>query len=192
MTDIALSAHISTNQLRSCRSADIARHVPLSRDHDKYRRQLRHLGITPRTARRADRGVKVKCASCPSSWIAHEQAAHLPRVVGQAGQTAPGNHARARGRRRRRALDDHVQPGAVYPRPARRALPGGRFRRVRVRPGRLDHDGCVPVRPGVAARQRCVRGWAVRRCARHPAHVHHPRERFEAAHRPAWADLRPL
>ena len=35
--------------------------------------------------------------------------------------------------------------------PACRTLPGGRFRRVRVRPGRLDHDGCVPVRPGVAA-----------------------------------------
>ncbi len=74
--------------------------------------------------------------------IAHGQAAHLPRLVGQAGQTAPGDHARARGRRRRRALDDHVQPRAVHPRPARRALPGGRFRRVRVRPGRLDRDGC--------------------------------------------------
>ena len=36
----------------------------------------------------------VACALCPSSWIAHEQAAHLPRVVGQAGQTAPGDHAR--------------------------------------------------------------------------------------------------
>src|SRR2546421_9743318 len=124
--------------------------------------------------------------------MADEQAAHLPRVVGQAGQTAPGDHARARGRRRRRALDNHVQPGAVHSRPARRALPGGRFRRVRVRPGRLDHDGCVPSRPGVAARQRGVRGRAVRRCARHPAHVHPPRERFEAAERPARTDLSPL
>ena len=31
-----------------------------------------------------------------------------------------------------------IQPGQVHPRPPRRALPGGRFRRVRVRPGRLD------------------------------------------------------
>jgi Predicted nucleotide-binding protein containing TIR-like domain len=38
-----------------------------------------------------------------------------------------------------------------------------------------------PVRPGVAARQRGVRGGAVRWRARHPAHVHHPRERFEVA-----------
>src|SRR5918999_5185255 len=124
--------------------------------------------------------------------MAHEQAAHLPWVVGQAGETAPGDHARARGRRRRRALDDHLQPGAVHPRPARRALPGGRFRRVRVRPGRLDHDGCVRVRRGIAAGQRGVRGGAVRRRARHPAHVHPPREWFEAAERPARADLRPL
>ncbi len=55
-------------------------------------------------------------------------------------------------------------PG-IHPRPARRALPGGRFRRLRVRPGRLDPDGRVPVRPGVAARQRGVRGRLVRRRA---------------------------
>jgi CAP12/Pycsar effector protein, TIR domain len=43
-----------------------------------------------------------------------------------------------------------------------------------------DHDGCMPVRAGVAPRQRGVRGRAVRRRTRHPAHVHPPRARFEA------------
>jgi hypothetical protein len=48
-------------------------------------------------------------------------------------------------------------PGRPTLEPARRAVPGGRPRRVRVRPGRLDDDRCVPVRRGVAARQRGVR-----------------------------------
>ena len=76
------------------------------------------------------------------------------------------------------------------PRPARRALPGGRFRRVRLCPGRLDYNGCVPVRPGVAKTTWCSR-LAFRRGARHATHVHPSRGRFEAAERPARADLRP-
>ena len=41
--------------------------------------------------------------------------------------------------------------GAINPRPARRALSGGGFRRVRFRPGRLDDHGCGSIRPGIAA-----------------------------------------
>src|SRR5436190_2297687 len=128
----------------------------------------------------------------PSSWIAHEQAAHLPRVVGQASQAAPGDHARARGRRGGRALDIHLQPWAVDPRPTRRTLARGRFRGIRVRQGRLDTDGCVRVGPGGTSRQRGVRSRAVRRRARHPPHVHPPRAWCEAADRHARTDLRPL
>ena len=50
----------------------------------------------------------------------------------------------------------------------------------------------VPARPGLAARQRGVRGGAVRRRTRDTAHVHPARERLEAADRPARADLRAL
>ena len=129
-----------------------------------------------------------------SAAHAHEQAAHLPRVVGQAGEAAPGDHARARGRRRRRAVDDDVQPGTIDPRPARRADPRGGFRRLRVRPGRLDdaHPDPARSRPGVAARQRGVRGRALRRRPRDAAHVHPARQRREAAERPARPDLRAL
>jgi uncharacterized delta-60 repeat protein len=49
-----------------------------------------------------------------------------------------------------------LNPGAEHPRSAHRALPGGRFRRVRVRSGRLDDDGRVPGGPGVAAQDFAV------------------------------------
>ncbi len=52
---------------------------------------------------------------------ANEQAAHLPGVVGQAVQAACGAHPWPRGHRRRRALDDLVQPRALDARPAGRA-----------------------------------------------------------------------
>ena len=55
--------------------------------------------------------------------------------------------------------------------------------------------GASPVdghRRGRAARQRRLRGGPVRRRARHAPHVHPPRERRQAPHRPARADLGPV
>ncbi len=101
-------------------------------------------------------------AACVRHVGHHESRMNKPRIfLGSSGKQAKLLQAitrGTRGRRRRRALDDHVQPRAVHPRPARRALAGGRFRRVRVRPGRLDHDGCVPGR----SRRRRATTWCSR------------------------------
>ena len=90
----------------------------------------------------------------------HESRMNKPRIfLGSSGKQAKLLQAITRG------LEDvaDVKPWTTTFNPGRSTLdrlvkvfPGGRFRRVRFRPGRLDHDGCVPVRPGVAARQRCV------------------------------------
>ena len=45
---------------------------------------------------------------------------------------------------------------------------------------------------GFTARQRRLRSGPVRGCARHPPHVHPPRERRQAPHRPARVDLDPV
>ena len=96
-----------------------------------------------------------------------------------------------RGRRRRRAVDDDLQPGPLHARPARRALAGGRLRSVRLRAGRRDDRGRTRARPHLGPRQRRIRSRALRRSARHSAHVHPARRRLEAPDRPARGDLSP-
>ena len=109
-----------------------------------------------------------------------------PRIflgfVRAAGEAAPGAHPGAPGHRRRRAVDDGLQPGCLDPRPARRAHARGRLRRVRLRPGRLDDrrarrptpppdrprrattssskPGCSAVRSACAARSSSTRDGA--------------------------------
>src|SRR5262245_61854922 len=78
-----------------------------------------------------------------SSSLITDEAANLPGVVRAAGEAAAGAYPGAPGHRRRRAVDDGLQPGGLDPRPARRAHPRGRLRRVRLRPGRLDDEGTV-------------------------------------------------
>ena len=126
----------------------------------------------------------------------HQESRMKPRIfLGSSGKQAKLLQAITRG------LEDVADvepwtttfnPGRSHTRPTRRALPGGRLRRVRLRPGRLDRGGSVPAGRGVAAGQRGVRGGTVRRRARHAAVLHPPRERCEAAERPARADDRPL
>ena len=148
-----------------------------------------------RAARRSGRRA---CDRSPRSqsdgptMTVHGQAAHLPRFLRQADAAAQVADRRPRHRGGRRAVDDRLQPRGQHPGPAGRADPRGRLRGVRLRPGRLDLGHAerprrAGPRDGRTARQRGLRGGAVRRRARHAAHVHPARERRQAADRPARA-----
>ena len=98
-----------------------------------------------------------------------DQAAHLPRLVGKAGEAAAGADTRPRRRRARGALDDVLQSRDHDAGTAARARARSRLRRVRVRTGRLDDRrlarsrGSAGIRSGVSAGQRRLRSRPVRR-----------------------------
>ena len=83
---------------RVCRMERTGGAVPDPAQAARVRDPLLH----PRSRWSSDRGGpdhgprrRLDPRSLASPVTAHEQAAHLPRVVGQAGQAAPGDHARA-------------------------------------------------------------------------------------------------
>ena len=125
------------------------------------------------------------------------QASHLPRLFRQAAQAAGRAHPRPRGRRPGRALDHLVQPRHLHAGAAARAHPRGGLRGLRVRPRRLDRrrparPRSPGSRPGLAARQRGLRGRSLRRRAGHAPDLHPPCERRQAAERSPGPHLRAL
>ena len=127
--------------------------------------------------------------------ISCHEAAGLPRVVHPAGEAGQRDQPGTRRHRRRRRLDQRVQSGRLHPRPTRRAHAPGGFRGLRLRPGRLDVEGHRARRghgTGGTARQRRLRGRAVRRSDRHAPNLHPPCAGRQAADGPSGHDRDPV
>ena len=125
--------------------------VPWAIANAAYKRQRRNPAVTE-IVKMPNRGHsltidhgwrEVAQTALDSSSGSPNEAADLPRAVRAAGEAATGAHPGASRHRRRRRVDDSLQPGCLDPGPARRAHPRGRFRRVRLRPGRLDDERSV-------------------------------------------------
>ena len=167
-TATARAAAPTSSCCARCARASPAR--PRRRRHPRRRRRRRGPRARHRRRRRRPRLARGRghdrLAPVARAGSAASGCRSTPvSILGSSGtaEAAQALTAGSRSDRRRRSVDDGLQPGRLDPRPARRAHSGGRLRRVRLRPGRLDDQGRGAGRsrrPGIAARQRRLRGRA--------------------------------
>ena len=109
-----------------------------------------------RSADAAVTGARIDSQRLVRSSLLDDEAPNLPRLFRASRRSCCRHSTRGLpGHCGRRPVDDGLQPGCLDPRPSRRAHAPGRFRRVRLRAGRLDHQGEI-ASPGRGRRHRAT------------------------------------